>query len=128
MIPTHTCICNEYWTRRAVQWVSLSAYLSAYLSCNPLQRNTVFYREICVQGCSINRYLLGKSINDVQRFLAIFDLPNMSNNVYLITTDIQGLFWTPLPTLKSDVIYGRSQCLRKYLNRRFLPVPKIITA
>ena len=34
----------------------------------------------------------------------------MFDNFYPITSDIWGLFWTPLPTLKSfmDVIYGRS--------------------
>ena len=32
----------------------------------------------------------------------------MSDNFYPITSDIWGLFWTLLPTLKSDVIYGRS--------------------
>ena len=53
----------------------------------------------------------GTSINDVLRFLAIFDLPT-----YLvptlpcpITSDFGGYFGPPpLPTLKSDVIYGRS--------------------
>ena len=45
-------------------------------------------------------------INDVLRFSVIFDLPTyptLSYNVQFL-----GLFWTPLPTLKSDVIYGRS--------------------
>ena len=35
-------------------------------------------------------------------------LPTMSDNFYQITSNILGLFWTPLRTLKSDVIYGRS--------------------
>ena len=50
----------------------------------------------------------GTSTNDVRRFSAIFDLPTMSDNFYPITSDICGLFWTPLPTLKLDVIYGCS--------------------
>ena len=41
-------------------------------------------------------------------FSAIFDLLTMSDNIYPITSDVWGLFWTPLPTLKLDVIYGRS--------------------
>ena len=32
----------------------------------------------------------------------------MSNDFYLITSDVWGLFWTLLLTLKSDAIYGRS--------------------
>ena len=33
-------------------------------------------------------------------------LPTMSDDFYPITSDIWGLFWTPLPTLKLDVING----------------------
>ena len=46
------------------------------------------------------------STNDVRRFLPIFDLPTYPTLSYNIR--FWGLFWTPLPTLKSDVIYGRS--------------------
>ena len=38
----------------------------------------------------------------------IYSVPTMSNNFYPITSNIWGLFWTPPPTLKLDVIYGRS--------------------
>jgi hypothetical protein len=44
----------------------------------------------------------GTFINDVPRFLAIFDLPT-----YLVlpyNVPFWGLFWTPLPTLMWDVI------------------------
>ena len=58
----------------------------------------------------------GMSINDVRRFSAIFDLPTMSDDFYPITSHIWELFWTPLPTLKSDVIYGCS-------HRNFIPAP-----
>ena len=32
----------------------------------------------------------------------------ISDGFYPITSDVWGLFWTPIPTLKSDIIYGRS--------------------
>ena len=51
----------------------------------------------------------GTSINDVPCFLAIFDLPTYL--VLLYNVPFLGLFWTPLPTLKLDVIYGRSQSI-----------------
>ena len=44
----------------------------------------------------------GTSINDVPRFLAIFDL------VLLYNVPFWGLSWNPLPTLILDVINGRS--------------------
>ena len=49
----------------------------------------------------------GTSINDVRHFLVIFDLPTMSDNIYPIKSDIWGIFWTSLPTLKlfMDVLY-----------------------
>ena len=43
-------------------------------------------------------------------------LPTMSDDFYPIASHIWELFWTPLPTLKSDVIYGRS-------HRNFIPAP-----
>jgi hypothetical protein len=46
------------------------------------------------------------SINDVPRFLAIFDLPTYL--VLLYNVQFWGLLWTPLPTPISDVINGRS--------------------
>ena len=49
----------------------------------------------------------GTSINDVPRFLAIFDLSTYL--VLLYNVWLRGLSWTPLPTLISDVINGRSQ-------------------
>ena len=45
-------------------------------------------------------------INDVPRFLAIFDLPTYL--VLLYNVPFLGLSWTPLPTLIRDVINGRS--------------------
>ena len=48
----------------------------------------------------------GTSINDVPRFLAIFDLPTYL--VLLYNVRFLGLSWIPLPTLISDVINGRS--------------------
>ena len=44
-------------------------------------------------------------INDVPRFLAIFDLPNYI--VLLYNVPFWGLSWTPLPTLVWDVINER---------------------
>ena len=38
----------------------------------------------------------------------MFDPPTKSNDFYLVTSDISESFWTPLPTLKSDVINERS--------------------
>jgi hypothetical protein len=52
------------------------------------------------------------SINDVLHFLAIFDL-----STYLVppyNVRFGGLFWTPLPTLISDAINGRSLTSNKY--------------
>ena len=49
---------------------------------------------------------MGTSINDVPRFLAIFDLPTYL--VLLYNVPFLGLFWTPLPTLIWDVINERS--------------------
>ena len=37
----------------------------------------------------------GTSINDVRRFLAIFDLHTMSDNFYPVTSNIWGLFGPP---------------------------------
>ena len=51
-------------------------------------------------------YVQGTFINDVSRFLAIFDLPTYL--VLLYNVPFLGLFWTPLPTLIRDVINGRS--------------------
>jgi hypothetical protein len=48
----------------------------------------------------------GSSINDVQRFYAIFDLPTYLVLPYNVR--FLGLSWNPLPTLISDVINGRS--------------------
>ena len=55
--------------------------------------------------------LQGTSINDVPNFLAIFDLHTYL--VLLYNVQFGWLSWTPLPTLISDVINGRSlmQCL-----------------
>ena len=44
----------------------------------------------------------GTSLNDVLRFLAILDLPTYPTLSYNV--QFFGLFWTPLTTLKSDVI------------------------
>ena len=41
----------------------------------------------------------------------------MFDNFYPIMSNIWDLFWTPLPTLKSDIIYGRSR--RDHLNVQF---------
>ena len=49
---------------------------------------------------------MGTSINDVPHFLVIFDLP--AYLVLLYNVPFLGQFWTPLPTLKRDVINGRS--------------------
>ena len=46
------------------------------------------------------------SINDVRHFSAIFDLPSYATLSYNVP--FSGLLWTPLLTLKSDIIYGRS--------------------
>ena len=35
-------------------------------------------------------------------------VPTISDDFYPTTSNILELFWTPLPTLKSEVIYGRS--------------------
>jgi hypothetical protein len=52
----------------------------------------------------------GTSINDVPRFLAIFDLPTYPTYLFLLyNVQLYGLSWTPLPTLISDVINGGSQ-------------------
>ena len=48
----------------------------------------------------------GTSISDIQHFLAIFDLPTFSTLFYNVCTFRAML--DPLPTLKLDVIYGRS--------------------
>ena len=48
----------------------------------------------------------GTSINDVPHFLVIFDLPTYL--VLLYNVPFLGQFWPPLPTLKRDVINGRS--------------------
>ena len=48
----------------------------------------------------------GTSIKDVPRFSAIFYLPTYL--VLLYNVRFWGLSWTPLPTLISDVINGRS--------------------
>ena len=48
----------------------------------------------------------GTSINNVRRFLVIFDLPT-----YLVlpyNVQFGGLSWTPLPTIIFDIINGRS--------------------
>ena len=49
---------------------------------------------------------MGTSINNVPRFLAIFDLPTYLALLYKVP--FWGLSWTPLPTLIADVINGRS--------------------
>ena len=57
---------------------------------------------------------MGTSINDVQRFLVIFDLPTYI--VLLYNVQFLGLSWTPLPsTLISDVINGRSLFEETYI-------------
>ena len=48
----------------------------------------------------------GTFINDVPRFLAIFDLPTYL--ILLYNVPFWGLSWTPLPTLIWDVINERS--------------------
>ena len=48
----------------------------------------------------------GTFINDVPRFLAIFDLPTYL--VLLYNVPFLGLSWTPLPALIWDVINERS--------------------
>ena len=45
----------------------------------------------------------GTSINDVPRFLAIFDLANYL--VLLYNVRFCGLSWTHLPTLKADIVF-----------------------
>ena len=47
----------------------------------------------------------GTSIDDVRRFFEIFDLPSLINPEMF---DFLGHFEPPLPTLKLDVINGRS--------------------
>ena len=48
----------------------------------------------------------GTFINDVPRFLAVFDLPTYL--VLLYNVPFLGLSWTPQPTLIRDVINERS--------------------
>ena len=55
---------------------------------------------------------MGTSINEVPRFLAIFDIP--SYLVLLYNVQFLGLSWTLLSTLISDVINGRSLCKKIY--------------
>jgi hypothetical protein len=55
----------------------------------------------------------GTFINDVPRFLAIFDLPTYL--VLLYNVPFLGLSWTPLPTLIWDVINERSLDLSQVL-------------
>ena len=52
---------------------------------------------------------MGTFINDVPRFLAIFDLPTYLVLVYNVP--FWGLSWTPLPTLIWDVINARSEII-----------------
>ena len=59
----------------------------------------------------------GTSINDVTRFLAIFDLPTYL--VLLYNVQFWGLSQTPLPTLISDVINGRSLWRREIMKDLF---------
>ena len=54
-----------------------------------------------------NKAAKGMLIIDVPHFLAIFDLPTYLALLYNVP--FWGLFWTPLPTLKRDVINGCSQ-------------------
>ena len=71
----------------------------------------------------------GTSNNDVRWFSMIFDLPTylttylptMSDNFYFITSNFWESFWTYLPTLKLDVINGRSLT-------RFFQVPSNINS
>ena len=44
-------------------------------------------------------------------------LPSMSDDFYLITSDIWESFWTYLPTLKSDVINGRSPIVKSIIRK-----------
>ena len=41
----------------------------------------------------------------------------MSDDIYLITSDIWESFWTYLPTLKSDVINGRSPIVKSIIRK-----------
>ena len=56
-----------------------------------------------------HRTQMGTSINDVLRFLAIFDLPTLLPCPCPITSLLWGYFGPPPPTLISDVINGPSR-------------------
>ena len=76
------------------------------IPCNNVSRMDKFLKE----GVSSK----GTSINDVRRFLAIFDL--LTNLVLPYNVQFWGLSWTSLPTLISDVINGRSKTINLYYN------------
>ena len=62
----------------------------------------------------------GTSINYVRRFSMVFYLPlprTMSVYFYLITSDFGESFWTHQPTLKSDVIDGRSPIVKSIIRK-----------
>ena len=62
---------------------------------------------------------MGTSINEVPRFLAIFDLLTLS---YSITSHVGGYLGPPLPTLVSDVINRRSLCILDVMQQVMLGV------
>ena len=76
------------------------ALLFKLLAENEIRKSVFVFRETMWWAPK------GTSINDVPRYLAIFDLPTYL--VLLINIRFWGLFWTPLPTLISDVINGHS--------------------
>ena len=66
--------------------------------------------------------------SNVFRPFLTYLLPTMCYIFYPITSNIWGLFWTSLPTLKSDVIYQCSSSLFVRKDTRFLPGPKMTLA
>ena len=88
------------------QACSINSY--HYLIIKHIQKDSNPQHLVLPQTCELSCCSCkGTFINDVQHFLAIFDLPTLSDDFYPTTSNIWGLFWTPLPTLKQDVIYGR---------------------
>jgi hypothetical protein len=91
-----------------------SSFLANYL-CTPVDICANLYlhndnTKIFVDNLVLSLRNRGTSINDVPRFLAIFDLPTYL--VLLYNVPFWGLSWTPLPsTLISDIINGRSLVL-----------------
>ena len=62
-------------------------------------------KSLCSNGFVVNT-LWERPLMTSHFFLAIFDLPTYL--VLLYNVRFWGLYWTPLPTLMSDVINGRS--------------------